>query len=103
MILIHMLEQEKEHFEYFEKIRQINNVSPTIMLPIWKIGGYALGYITAKLGENYMMACTEAVETVIDEHYQNQLPFLDDLPTMKNKIIKFFKNNLYTKKVQIIR
>ena len=42
---------------------------PTILWEVAKIGGYALGASTALLGKEAAMACTEAVETVIGEHY----------------------------------
>jgi ubiquinone biosynthesis monooxygenase Coq7 len=45
---------------------------PTLLSPIWHAAGYALGAATALMGERAAMACTVAVEEVIDEHYANQ-------------------------------
>ena len=42
------------------------------MLPIWHVAGFALGALTAALGEKAAMACTVAVEETIDEHYAAQ-------------------------------
>jgi ubiquinone biosynthesis monooxygenase Coq7 len=36
------------------------------------VAGYALGAVTALMGEKAAMACTAAVEEVIDEHYARQ-------------------------------
>ena len=37
--------------------------------PVAKAAGFALGATTALMGKEAAMACTEAVETVIGEHY----------------------------------
>jgi ubiquinone biosynthesis monooxygenase Coq7 len=41
-------------------------------MPLWHVAGFALGAATALLGERAAMACTIAVEEVIDEHYAKQ-------------------------------
>lgn len=69
----HMWDQEKVHREKFEKLIIEYRVRPTIMTPIWNIAGFMLGASTALLGEKAAMACTVAVETVIVEHYNEQL------------------------------
>ncbi len=68
----HMHEQEKVHLAKFDQIINERNVRPTIMAPLWDIAGFALGATTALMGEKAAMACTQAVEEVIDEHYQSQ-------------------------------
>ena len=53
-----------------------------------------LGVITSRLGSDYVYACTEAVEEVIVEHYQEQVEYLDKNKieeNLKNKIKKFCK------------
>ena len=72
----HMEEQEQVHLETFNKLMNERGVRPTAMTPIWHVAGYALGAGTALLGEKAAMACTAAVEEVIEEHYEDQL---DDL------------------------
>ena len=42
------------------------------------MAGFALGVFSAALGERAAMACTEAVESVIDEHYSKQIEQLGD-------------------------
>ncbi|MFX9023691.1 demethoxyubiquinone hydroxylase family protein, partial [Acinetobacter baumannii] len=65
----HMAEQERAHLAGFEKMVVERRVRPTLLTPIWHVAGFALGAATALLGEKAAMACTEAVEEVIDEHY----------------------------------
>ena len=65
------------------------------MLPVWNIAGYALGVSTAILGEKAAMACTVAVETVIGNHYGEQLSLLaDDQKELKKTIKKFQADEL---------
>ena len=53
-----------------------NQIRPTLMQLIWKMGGFSLGFFTAILGKKTAMACTTAVEEVIEEHYQQQINIL---------------------------
>ena len=47
-----------------------------------KAAGYGLGIVTALLGKEAAMACTEAVETVIGEHYDEYVSLLVPLPRL---------------------
>lgn len=76
-VIEHMAEQEKRHLETFSKLVAERRVRPTALLPFWHVAGFALGAGTALLGEKAAMACTVAVEEVIDEHYQGQIEALD--------------------------
>lgn len=76
----HMWEQEKEHRKQFEQLIQQHRVRPTIMTPIWNVAGFVLGAGTALMGEKAAMACTVAVETVIVEHYNDQLRQIMEAP-----------------------
>lgn len=69
----HMWEQEKRHREEFEALVRKHRARPTALLPLWNVAGFLLGSGTALLGEKAAMACTVAVETVIVEHYNEQL------------------------------
>ena len=68
-----MMAQEQEHLAAFEKMLPDNRVRPTLLAPLWHVAGFALGAGTALLGEKAAMACTAAVEEVIDEHYAAQV------------------------------
>lgn len=86
----HMAEQEDEHLEYFSKQISKHKVRPTVLMPIWHVAGYTMGAVTAMIGTKAAMACTVAVEEVIDEHYQEQLSMLGDNENeLKEKIEKF--------------
>lgn len=64
-----MWDGEKKHIAAFDKLVTQHGVRPTMMYPLWKAMGFGLGAGTAILGNRAAMACTEAVETVIGEHY----------------------------------
>lgn len=68
-----MKEQELKHLKYFNEELMKRKMKATIFQPIWHVAGWTLGAITAKLGTKAAMACTVAVEEVIDEHYQEQI------------------------------
>jgi ubiquinone biosynthesis monooxygenase Coq7 len=91
-ILKHMLDQEQEHLEYFSKKVQKGLSRPTFLMPIWSIGGYLIGAISAKISMKLAMIVTENVETVIEEHYSDQIKYLKNQKTessMLKKIEKF--------------
>src|SRR3546814_13406390 len=46
--------------------------------PLWDRAGFALGAVTAAIGPEAAMACTAAIETEIDRHYDQQLQELGD-------------------------
>ncbi|MCG8692257.1 MAG: demethoxyubiquinone hydroxylase family protein [Minwuiales bacterium] len=86
----HMAEQEQHHLATFDRMVVERRVRPTLLSPLWHVAGFALGAGTALLGEKAAMACTEAVEEVIDEHYAEQLAQLgDDEPELKQAIEEF--------------
>ena len=87
----HMADQEQEHIKKFEELIVKNRVRPTALMPVWNVAGYALGVSTALLGEKAAMACTVAVETVIGNHYGEQLSLLEDDQKELKKTIKRFK------------
>ena len=86
----HMYQQELEHLRTFEKLMVERRVRPSALHPLWNAAGFALGAATALLGPKAAMACTVAVEEVIDEHYRAQSDKLgaDEAP-LKAKIEKF--------------
>ena len=71
-----MWETEKEHLVEFERVMRDKRVRPTALLPIWNLAGFAVGAGSALLGAKAAMACTVAVEEVIEEHYNDQLRIL---------------------------
>lgn len=75
--LRHMHEQEQEHLKAFNSLLSKGRVRPTALTPFWEAAGFALGAATALLGEKAAHACTEAVETVIEGHYGDQVEELE--------------------------
>ena len=89
-----MAEQEEAHLKYFEEQLVRRGVRPSLLSPLWKLGGYVMGYVTAKLGVESAMACTESVEAVITEHYDRQLEFIQE-PDLKEKIKEFRDDEMH--------
>ncbi|WND03755.1 demethoxyubiquinone hydroxylase family protein [Temperatibacter marinus] len=87
----HMQEQEKVHLATFNKLLSEEGVRPTLLSPFWHAAGFALGAGTALMGEKAAMACTAAVEEVIDEHYEEQLQKLEGSEPAFEKTIKQFQ------------
>lgn len=86
----HMAEQEQKHLDAFDRLLPQRRVRPTLLSPVWHVGGFALGAVTALLGEKAAMACTEAVEEVIDQHYAKQVEKLGEAePELRGLIEEF--------------
>ena len=101
-----MLDQELKHFEYFKHISKSLNISPSLMMSIWKhmskfIAKYSLDisnlentfihdynikaqhFFQKDFSRSFFqsfftgaMKATESIEKVIIEHYKNQLNYL---------------------------
>jgi ubiquinone biosynthesis monooxygenase Coq7 len=84
-----MAEQEQTHLKAFDKLINERRVRPTILEPVWRVAGFTLGAATALMGEKTAMACTAAVEEVIDEHYARQLPELGTDAELKTTVARF--------------
>jgi ubiquinone biosynthesis monooxygenase Coq7 len=76
--IVGMANQEERHRAFFDAMMARRSVRPTILQPLWSVAGFALGAVTAALGPEAAMACTAAVETEIDKHYEDQLVVLGD-------------------------
>jgi ubiquinone biosynthesis monooxygenase Coq7 len=73
-----MANQEERHRAFFDAMMARRGVRPTLLEPIWNVAGFALGAVTAAISPEAAMACTAAVETEIDKHYEDQLVALGD-------------------------
>ena len=78
-LIRHMQAQEQQHLRTFNDMIADRRVRPTAMLPFWHLAGFALGAVTAAMGEKAAMACTVAVEEAIDAHYTAQLDTIGQL------------------------
>jgi 3-demethoxyubiquinol 3-hydroxylase len=72
-LMKHMHDQEAGHFATFNKLLAKHRVRPTAMYPVWKAAASVLGWSTGVMGREAAMACTEAVETEIGNHYNGQV------------------------------
>ena len=95
-----MAEAEKRHLARFETLMRERRVRPTLLHPLWSVAGYALGAATALLGEPAAMACTVAVEEVIDEHYRRQAERLGD-DALRAEILSFRDDEIAHRDVAI--
>ncbi|KAI1207378.1 COQ7-domain-containing protein [Annulohypoxylon truncatum] len=72
-LMAHMYAQEEGHFDTFNSLIAKHRVRPTALYPLWSVLATGLGWSTAVMGREAAMACTEAVETEIGGHYNNQI------------------------------
>ncbi len=87
----HMAAQERRHLEVFDRMAAERRVRPTALQPLWHVAGFALGAATALLGTRAAMACTVAVEEVIDEHYRRQAEALPEGEAELRSTIETFR------------
>ena len=82
--------QEQAHLRTFDEMMIERGVRPTLLQPVWRVAGHALGVATALMSPSAAMACTAAVETEIDRHYSDQLRSLGaDEPDLAATIGRF--------------
>jgi ubiquinone biosynthesis monooxygenase Coq7 len=81
--LAKMAQEEAVHLAYFTELINARCVRPTALEPVWGIAGFMLGAATALFNEKTVYACTEAVETVINEHYTKQVNLLDAMDNIE--------------------
>ena len=68
------LETEKEHLRKIEQILSPSKRSK--LVGIWKIAGYLLGLLPSLFGPRIVFATIEAVESFVEDHYEEQLKYL---------------------------
>lgn len=88
-----MEEGEASHLKTFDALLAERRVRPTALAPLWNVAGYALGAVTALMGEKAAMAATEAVEDVIERHYAAQARELIGLDPGLGATIEAFRDD----------
>lgn len=88
-----MEEGEAEHLATFNRMLAERQVRPTLLSPLWSLAGFGLGAVTALMGEKAAMACTAAVEEVIEEHYARQAETLDAADPALAKTVRAFRED----------
>ena len=87
-----MWDHEKAHLAKFEELLVEYGVSPTILIPLWKLAGFSLGAGCALLGEAGAMACTVAVEDLVTKHYDQQVTeMVQHNPSLDKELIHIIK------------
>ena len=93
---------EQVHLNRFNALLGERAVRPTLMSPLWRAAAFALGAGTALLGEKAAHACTEAVETVIEQHYAGQIAELETRdPALAAELSQFRDDELAHKDIAI--
>jgi ubiquinone biosynthesis monooxygenase Coq7 len=93
---------EQVHLGRFNELLGERGVRPTLMSPVWRAAAFALGAGTALLGEKAAHACTEAVETVIEQHYAGQIAELEARdPSLAAELSQFRDDELHHKAIAI--
>ena len=72
-LMKHMYDQEAGHFATFNQLLAKHRIRPSVLYPLWSTAATVLGWSTGMMGREAAMACTEAVETEIGEHYNSQI------------------------------
>lgn len=86
---------EAVHLARFDALLNEHGVRPTLLTPLWRLAGFALGAGTALMGEKAAHACTEAVESVIEKHYADQVAELSERePVLAAELAKFREEEL---------
>jgi ubiquinone biosynthesis monooxygenase Coq7 len=81
---------EAAHLAAFDRLLTERGVRPTLMTPLWRAAGFTLGAVTALMGDKAAHACTEAVESVIEQHYAGQIAELSrDEPALAAELSHF--------------
>ena len=73
-----MRNDEIEHCRLFRSAMPARRARPCRVMAFWSLGGFVLGALTALMGERMVWICTEAVESTVHRHLQDQLRFLVD-------------------------
>ncbi|MET1256797.1 demethoxyubiquinone hydroxylase family protein [Aliikangiella maris] len=86
-----MLEHEKNHHQIFSAFLKSRQIRTCYALPIWAIGGYLLGIVTAMLGKNAISICTYAIESTVLRHLDWQLGFLKKVDSSAYRVVESIK------------
>lgn len=93
--LAEMEGHEQVHLARFDTMLTEQRVRPSLLTPLWRLAGFALGAGTALMGDKAAHACTEAVEQVIEAHYAGQIRELEaDDPALAAELSRFRDDEL---------
>ena len=75
----------------FTPLLSLQGLEGRLFRPVALTIGFALGAVTAAMGPKAAMACTAAIETEIDLHYEEQLQQLGEDDPELSALIKDFQ------------
>jgi ubiquinone biosynthesis monooxygenase Coq7 len=86
---------EARHLARFDALLNETRTRPTLLAPLWRAAGFTLGAATALMGEKAVHACTDAVESVIEAHYAEQIAELaSEAPALAAELSGFRDDEL---------
>lgn len=81
------LEHERSHRRQFRELMPARQGKPCRMMWIWGVGGAVLGLVTGVLGREAILTCTEAVETTVHRHLDDQIRWADGRDPEMHRVI----------------
>ena len=78
----HHLDTEQKHLRVIEGWLPKSHYSR--LLPVWRLAGFLTGAIPALFGPGAVYATIEAVETFVNQHYEDQIRALDSQPELSD-------------------
>ena len=84
------LDTEQEHLRRIEQVLPQAKRSKLVFL--WKIAGYLLGFLPALFGPKIVFATIEAVESFVEDHYEEQLIYLRSQSNLNEPLIKLLQS-----------
>lgn len=76
-LLAELRGHEIAHCRLFREAMPARDARPCRIMPLWSVGGWVLGFVTALMGPRMIWACTEAVEATVHRHLEDQIGYLD--------------------------
>ena len=67
---------EQHHLDLLNKI--LTDKDTSVLLPLWKLSGFTLGFASTIWCPRGMYVTTEAVETFVERHYKDQIHRLEN-------------------------
>ena len=90
------------NFKPYESIFRFLSEQGLQNVELFEVGAFVMGAGSALLGRKAAYVCTEAVEEIIEDHYDNQIDQLDGIDDeIKKKIMKFQEDEINHKNTAI--
>ena len=88
------LATEQQHLAEMNALLPIQDRS--MLLPIWRIAGFLIGFLPGCIGARAVYLTIAAVETFVQGHYQQQILHaeLHQYPDLKEKLVAFMQDEI---------